>query len=388
MSLETNNFQVLYVEDNEVVRLLTHKMLEEHFTFIDISNDGVEAFDKYMEFYEKHSRYYDIVITDIEMPNMDGKELSKKILEINPEQSIMVFSAHNESEQLEELIQIGITSYLHKPIDKEEFSKVINKTVTQVQEQYSNQSKNDEISRLNHELDKLEKHNDSFVITSKTDLNGVITYASQAFEDISGYRKEELIGHHHNLVRHPDMPSEVFENLWTTIKSQKLWSGEIKNIRRDGSYYWVKAYIAPYYDQNNNHIGYSAIRTDITAQKKLEHLNKKLELILNNSKDGIICFDKSLRVSKDYSKICLYILNQRENIVGKKISDLLFEFDITKKEMFDSAFEEFFTDVDKSRRELLVSLLPNKHKIGDIEFSIKYNMVDEEEFMLFLTIIE
>lgn len=67
------------------------------------------------------------------------------------------------------------------------------------------------------------------LIVSQTDLKGITTYANDTFIEISGFNQDELIGHNHNLVRHPDMPPEAFADLWTTIKSGKLWRGIVKN---------------------------------------------------------------------------------------------------------------------------------------------------------------
>ncbi|MEA3499391.1 MAG: PAS domain-containing sensor histidine kinase [Campylobacterota bacterium] len=110
---------------------------------------------------------------------------------------------------------------------------------------------------------------DENIIMSTTDLKGIITNASTAFCEISGYTLEELKGQPHNIVRHPDMPKKVFEHLWDTISKGKVWRGEVKNLRKDKNIYWVDATIAPEYDKNNNHIGYSAIRHDITYKKEV-----------------------------------------------------------------------------------------------------------------------
>ena len=110
---------------------------------------------------------------------------------------------------------------------------------------------------------------DDNIIMSTTDLKGVITAVSTAFSEISGYSKDELIGQPHSMVRHPDMPKEIFEDMWNTISSGKTWRGEVKNLRKDGNIYWVDATIAAEYDENNNHIGYSAIRHDITYKKEV-----------------------------------------------------------------------------------------------------------------------
>lgn len=113
---------------------------------------------------------------------------------------------------------------------------------------------------------------DEHVITSSTDLRGKITYVSQAFSDISGYDKDELMGRNHSIVRHPDMSEELYEELWSTILNDQTWVGEIKNLKKDGSSYWVKATISPVFSEENKKIGYTAIRQDITDKKRVEEL--------------------------------------------------------------------------------------------------------------------
>ncbi len=142
---------------------------------------------------------------------------------------------------------------------------------------------------------------DQHIITSSTDLYGRITYASEAFCKISGYTKQELIGVGHNIVRHQDMPQSLYEDLWKTIQADKTWKGEIKNARKDGSYYWVYASISSRYDENDQKIGYTAIRQDITDKKRVEELAVTDRLTgLNNRLKLDEVFAYELEQSKRY----------------------------------------------------------------------------------------
>jgi len=143
------------------------------------------------------------------------------------------------------------------------------------------------IERLNNRLDKKVEQRtaqlkeslriiDKYVIRSVTDTDGMILRVSDAFCEISQYSREELIGQKHSLIRHPDMPDSLFENMWTTIKSGKTWDGKIKNLAKDGSYYWVSSHIEPNF-VNNKIVSYTAIRTKISNKVKLEELNRSLE---------------------------------------------------------------------------------------------------------------
>ena len=125
---------------------------------------------------------------------------------------------------------------------------------------------------------------DKYIINSTTDTKGIITYASEAFCNISGYTKEELIGKPHNITRHPDMPASIFKEMWKTISKGERWTGQIKNLKKDGGYYWVYANIEPIYDNKGKIKSYVAIRLDITNSKQLEQ-NIKSELEKNRLKD-------------------------------------------------------------------------------------------------------
>ncbi|HZF70678.1 sensor domain-containing diguanylate cyclase [Sulfuricurvum sp.] len=151
---------------------------------------------------------------------------------------------------------------------------------------------------------------DNYVITSQTDIYGTITYASEAFCQISGYTKEELIGENHRIIRHPDMPSELFRELWATISSGKIWHGEIKNRKSDGGDYWVDTTITPNIEEGEI-TGYTAVRHDITDQKLIE------EMAITDSMTGLynrrfyakIIDDELDRVKRHHSSLALMMLD-------------------------------------------------------------------------------
>ena len=133
--------------------------------------------------------------------------------------------------------------------------------------------KNRQINNINSQMKKYIKIVDENVLTSSTDLDGNITYASEAFCEISGYSKDELIGQNHRIIRHSDMKESTYKELWETITSGKTWKGEIKNKKKNGDYYWVKASISPVFDNKGEIISYTAIREDITDKKIIEEIS-------------------------------------------------------------------------------------------------------------------
>ena len=116
---------------------------------------------------------------------------------------------------------------------------------------------------------------DTSSIVSKTDVKGIITYVNKMFCDVSGYEKDELIGRSHNIIRHPEMPQKLFEEMWDTIQAKKIWKGMIKNKNKDGTSYIVNATILPILDSNDKIIEYVAVRHDVSELEKNKEEIKK-----------------------------------------------------------------------------------------------------------------
>lgn len=100
---------------------------------------------------------------------------------------------------------------------------------------------------------------DDFIV-SKTNAKGIITYGNPIFIEFSGYSETELLGSQHNIVRHPDMPRAAFKLVWDTISEGREFFGYVKNLARDGSFYWVFTHITPDLDARGQIIGYTSVR--------------------------------------------------------------------------------------------------------------------------------
>ncbi|MGA1931978.1 cache domain-containing protein [Arcobacter sp. YIC-464] len=146
----------------------------------------------------------------------------------------------------------------------EDLANSLNKTL---------KSRNKAIIKQQSYLEIINKH----VITSSTDVKGNITNVSDAFCEISGYSKDELIGQSHNIVRHPDIPKIFYKQMWEKLEKGEIWRGEILNLAKNGQNYWVDTVIQPIYKKEKI-IGYTAIRHDITDKKKVEYLSITDEL--------------------------------------------------------------------------------------------------------------
>jgi len=117
------------------------------------------------------------------------------------------------------------------------------------------------------------------ILVSKTNAKGIITYCNHSFLEISGYSESELLGKQHNVVRHPDMPRVIFSLLWEILQSNREFNGYIKNLAKDGGYYWVFANVTPSYSSKNELLGYYSVSRKPEPEKLNYIQNLYLELL-------------------------------------------------------------------------------------------------------------
>jgi len=112
------------------------------------------------------------------------------------------------------------------------------------------------------------------VAISQTDLNGTITFVNRKFSEISGYTVEELIDNNHDIIRHPSVVQEIFDKMWSALKDAQVWNGILKNLRKDGKFYWVDMEITPILNEEEQMTGYISVAKPAARKNILE--NEKL----------------------------------------------------------------------------------------------------------------
>jgi len=265
----SSSFVVLLVEDEAVTRKFIHLSLNGIFDEILIASDGKEG----LKLFNENKERITLIISDITMPNMNGIEMSRMVRKQNKDIPIILLTAHDDASLVVNALNAGVNHYMLKPI---ETHNLLNEVIHYKNEQFHK----DEVVRSLKLLKQYRDIIDDTTILSKTDLKGKITYANNEFYKISGYSENELIGSSHNIVRHPDTEKSTFRNMWKTIKSGKNWSGNIKNLAKDGSVYYTKAFISPIKNHDDEIIEYIAIRHDITeiveARNKIEESQREM----------------------------------------------------------------------------------------------------------------
>ncbi len=123
----TESLEVLYVEDNKILRESSELLLGNFFAKVDVAEDGKQGLELYKNYFRDNQRYYDLIITDINMPNLDGLKMSKEIYKLHKEQEIIIVTAHDTIEYFLEAINIGCSSFLLKPLSKKKMAKIFYK---------------------------------------------------------------------------------------------------------------------------------------------------------------------------------------------------------------------------------------------------------------------
>jgi PAS domain S-box-containing protein len=311
----------------------------------------------------------DLIIVNANSKKFDVIDFMEKNSNLIKELQIpLIISKTRDISIIREAYRLGAVDVIKKPFIIEELYLKIDLWIY-------NRKKQKESNHSSLLLQEYKDAVDESSIVSKTNDKGIITYVNKQFCLLSGYKKEELIGKSHNIVRHPDTPKEVFVEIWDTIKNKKtIWKGKIKNKKKDGSYYWVEAFIKPIIDKNGNIEEFIALRNDITEQ---EEAKEYFKLKLKGSEENL---NHSIKLAREYEKaIDISSILLRTNNFGEIIyvNDKFIEltkysreeligadYKIFKhKDIKDPLFEDLELLIDDKR--IFNKILNNKSKNGD-----------------------
>jgi len=260
---------LLYVEDDEIISLELSQLLSNFFKKVFVCKDGKEGLRTYLE----NQDNIDIILTDINMPALNGIEMVKKIRSIKSNVPVIFATAYSDNEFLAEAIRLRVQEYIIKPIDVRNLLDLMNNIASNIYQEFL-------LKQQQEELTKYKEIIDTNNIVLKTDVHLNITYVNELFCLISGYNEDELIGKELKSLKFPDMANEIYTNLYAKVLNNKPWQGKLKNLKKDGTYYNTDAYVIPTLDDSGEMVGAISIQKDIT-----EELNKKREIQLALMRD-------------------------------------------------------------------------------------------------------
>jgi PAS domain S-box-containing protein len=248
----SNDISILFVEDDKEVRAQISDFLTSNmFKDVYVANNGKDGLLKY------NIHKPDIVLSDLNMPIMDGLEMSRAIKALDENTPILLITSNFEKNVTEAAVDIGIEGRLFKPLSLNRVEKILTKYIEKImfQREFKNKQK------------LLEQYKSIIDISSsvtKTDINGIITYVNNPFCDMSGYSKDELLGKNHTIISHPDNSKEFYEEIYSTLRDKKIWRGHIKNRRKNCDSYYESSVIAPILDENDEIVECISLKQYIT----------------------------------------------------------------------------------------------------------------------------
>lgn len=306
------NITALYVEDDTYVREELCSLLSNFFKKIYTAKDGLEALDLYKDKKDE----IDLIISDINMPNMTGIEFVKEVRKTDKETFVIFATAHSDYEYLSESIKLKIHDYVIKPIDVRdllfsvnELSEIINNKLL--------------LKEQNQELAIFKEAIDHYNILIKTDESMNITYVNKLFCDITGFDEKELIGKPFSILKHEEMDVNVYDNIQESITSNNFWHGTIKQVKKGNEAYIVDTYIIATNKDSEEIAGTICIQRDITkaiVQKRevQSALMKDKGDMFKRSKEDTAFKDKQIQNLEDEIKR----LGQENTRLIKNIKDL------------------------------------------------------------------
>ncbi|MBU3015316.1 diguanylate cyclase [Poseidonibacter lekithochrous] len=282
-----SNITILYVEDEKMISEEVSFFFKRYVKSFHVANNGIEG----LELFKKIKP--DILISDIQMPKMDGLEMVEEIG--NTSVPIIITTAYSDIDYFLKAIELKISKFVIKPIN-------LITLISDVQDCVTSSHLQDKLFKK----DNLLKIVDENVLISITDKDGIIVDVSSSFCEFTKYKKEELIGQTHNILKHDETPSSFYKNMWDIIRSGKVYISEIKNKKKDGTIYFVTLTITPVF-RDGEIVNYTAIRNDITDKIKLEQLiiEDDLTKLYNRRHFNTIINQEIRRLKRDNLKLSL-----------------------------------------------------------------------------------
>ena len=266
--------RVLFVEDEELAREKLAKLLTKLFKEVVLASNGLEGLEKFQKSKITNEKI-DLIISDINMPIMNGLEMLEKIREIDYFVPLIFTTARSETDNLLKAIDLNVSNYIIKPIDT---SLLVRKITEVCEKKYFELELQDKQKEFQKYLDAV----DSVALIYKMDENGVISFANKSLLDTSKYTLEELKNINFSELIHPDIPKQAIESTWQTIREGEIWTGNTKFMAKDKESFNLKNTIFRLASHEYITIGFSTTQENLEKRefqkkvmKSIQEFNKK-----------------------------------------------------------------------------------------------------------------
>lgn len=304
------NQRVLFVEDEELAREKLAKILSKLFKEVVLASNGLEGLEKY-EKSKITNEKIDLIISDINMPIMNGLEMLEKIREIDTVIPLIFTTARSESDNLQKAIDLNVSNYIMKPID----TLILVKKITEVCEKsYFETELQEKQKELQTYLDAV----DGVALIYKMDENGVISFANKSLLLTSKYTLDELKNVNFSELIHPDIPKQSIDDTWEILKSGKIWTGNTKFITKDRETFYLKNTIFKIKSHHKDEyitIGFSTTQEN---NEKREFQKKVIKTIQEFNKKEFTYKKLVIELNDKIEQLELYIPKLQEELEEQK----------------------------------------------------------------------
>lgn len=301
--------KILYVEDDTLVRNELQELLSDFFQKVFVAKDGQEG----LEIYFNYKNEIDVVLTDINMPSLNGIDMLKRIREDSKKIPVFITTAYSDNDLLAKAIKLKVYEYLVKPIDVRYLLNQMNELANILYQESL-------IHKQNKELEEYKRVIDASSIVVKCDEYMKISYVNDLFCQTTSYDNTELLGQDFKILKHPDVSNEIYTNIYNQVLNGNAWHGVLKNLTKEHKTFTTDCYIIPVKNDLSEITGAISIQRDIT-----EELDKKRNIQLSLMKDKSEIFIRSKEGSAEQNMII--------NNLKKELSILKRELDKSKKDI-------------------------------------------------------
>ncbi len=346
------SLNILYVEDEPTTAKKFSSILKKIFNEVFYAPNGKEALDIF------YNNNINIVISDINMPILNGLELAKEIRKTDINLPIVLISARNESDTLLEAIDLNIDSYILKPISLDAFIEKINSI-----------SKKIEAKENQKILDQYKQVIDDASIVVKFDLDGKITYTNNLYSKVTGFNFDEVKDKYFNFNQHIEEKSSVYLELWEKLRDKEQWKGRLRNYTKDKNEYIIDSIIIPIIDINNNTKEYISISNDVTDQISLNNL---LNIEIKNYKVNLTSKSHFLtEYQRGFNEITSIAKTDKNFNIITINTKFLKILELQRKELINKNFFNFINSEENDCVEFLENLKNKKASEQIIIFDTK-----------------